>query len=66
MRDQGSYLTARKLQWDGSRMGWGMGSGSANGVCPVHLLDGCGLVSGHGGAEKIVGCSVLKEKCVQG
>ena len=44
----------------------GMGGGSTNGICPVHLLDGCGLVMGHGGAEKIVGCSVWKEKCVQG
>ena len=36
----------------------GMGGGSTNGICPVHLLDGCGLMSGRGGAEKIVGCSV--------
>ena len=44
----------------------GMGGGSINGICPVHLLDGCGLVLGRGGAEKIVGCGVWKEKCVQG
>ena len=43
-----------------------MGGGSIKGICPVHLLDGCGLVLGRGGAEKIVGCGVWKEKCVQG
>ena len=43
-----------------------MGGGSINGICPVHLLHRCGLVSGRGGAEKIVGCGVWKEKCVQG
>ena len=42
-----------------------MGSGSTSGICPVHLLDGCGLVSGCRGAEKIVGCSAWKEKCIQ-
>ena len=56
---------ARKLQWMGA--GWaGMGGGSTNGIYPVHLLDGCGLVSGRGRAEKIVGCGVWKKKCVQG
>ena len=44
----------------------GMEGGFINGICPVHLLDGCGLVWGHGGAEIIVGCGVWKEKCVQG
>ena len=44
----------------------GMGGGSINGICPVHLLDGCGLVLGRGWAEEIVGCGVWKEKCVQG
>ena len=29
-----------------------MKGGSANGVCPVCLLGGCGLVLGRGGAEK--------------
>ena len=42
-----------------------MGGGSINGICPVHLLDGCGLVSGRGGAEKIVGSSVRNKKRVQ-
>ena len=42
----------------------GMGGGSINGICPVHLLDGCGLVLGCGGEEKIVGCGVWKEKYV--
>ena len=37
--------------------GWaGMKGGSANGVCPVCLLGGCGLVLGRGGTEKGVGC----------
>ena len=40
----------------------GMGGGSINVICPVHLLDGCGLVLGRGGAEKIVGCGVWKER----
>ena len=44
----------------------GMGGGSTNGICPVQLLDGCGLMSGRGGAEEIVGCSVWNKKCVQG
>ena len=39
-----------------------MGGGSIKGICPVHLLDGCGLVLGRGGAEKIVGCGVWKER----
>ena len=44
-------------------MGWyGGDGGSTNGICPVHLLDGCGLVLGRGGAEKIVGCGVWKER----
>ena len=52
---------------NGMGAGWaGMGGVSTNGICPVHLLDGCGLVSGCGGAEKVVGCGVWKEKCVQG
>ena len=42
------------------------GGGSTNGICPVNLLDGCGLVLGRGGAEKIVGSSVRNKKCVQG
>ena len=33
-----------------------MKGGSANGVCPVCLLGGCGLVLGRDGAEKGVGC----------
>ena len=44
----------------------GMGGGTTNGICPVHLLDGCGLLLGRGEAEKTVGCSVWKEKFVQG
>ena len=44
--------------------GWaGVGVFSTNDVCPVHLLDGCSLVLGRGRAEKIVKCSVWKEKC---
>ena len=43
-----------------------MGGGFAKDVCPVHLVDGCGLVSGRGVAEKIVWFSDWKEKCVQG
>ena len=43
-----------------------MGGGSTNGIYPVHLLNGCGLVSGCGRAEKIVGCGVWKKKYVQG
>ena len=39
-----------------------MGGGSINGICPVHLLDGCGLVLRCGRAEKIVGCGVWKER----
>ena len=55
---------ARKLHVMGA--GWaGMGSGSTSGICPVHLLDGRGLVSGYRGAEKTVGSSVGKEKRIQ-
>ena len=43
-----------------------MEGGSTNGIYPVHLSDGCGLVLGRGRAEKIVGCGVWKKKCVQG
>ena len=39
-----------------------MEGGSIKGVCPVHLLDGCGLVLGRGGAEKIVGYGIWKER----
>ena len=42
-----------------------MGGGSIKGICPVHLLDGCGLVLGRGGAEKIVGRGVWKERMCQ-
>ena len=42
-----------------------MGGGSIKGICPVHLLDGCGLVLGRGGAEKIVGSGVWKERLCQ-
>ena len=35
-----------------------MEAGSTYGICPVHLMSGCGLVSGLDGAEKIVGCGV--------
>ena len=38
---------------------------SIKGICPVHLLDGCGLVLGRGGAEKIVGRGVWKEGMCQ-
>ena len=35
-------------------MGWdGRGGSSTKGVCSVHLVDGCCLVSGHGGNMKI-------------
>ena len=33
---------------------------SIKGICPVHVLDGCGPVLGRGGAEKIVGRGVLE------
>ena len=39
-----------------------MEGGSMKVFCPVHLLDGCGLVLGRGGAEKIVGYGVWKER----
>ena len=42
-----------------------MEGGSIKGICPVHLLDGCGLVLGRGGAEKIVGRGVWKERMCQ-
>ena len=67
---------SRMLGWLGqlpdgqeTSVGWeraGMGGGFINGICSVYLLDGCGLVLGRSGAEKIVGCGVWKEKCVQG
>ena len=44
--------------WEQDGLGWGVGS--TNGICPFHLLDGCGLLSRRGW------CSVWKEKCVQG
>ena len=31
-----------------------MGGGSINGICPVHLLDGCGLVSDVVGQRKLL------------
>ena len=44
---------ARKLQWMGA--GWaGMGGGSTNGIYPVHLSDGCGLVSERVGQRKLL------------
>ena len=42
-----------------------MGDGSIKGICPVHLLDGCCLVLGRGGAKKIVGRGVWKERMCQ-
>ena len=38
---------------------------SIKGIRPVHVLDGCGPVLGHGGAEKIVGRGVWKEGMCQ-
>ena len=44
--------------FSGMRVGWaGMGGSSTKSVCPVHLVDGCGLVLGRGGADKNVWCS---------
>ena len=60
-------VTWRPQNFSGMGAGWaGMVGGSANGLCLVHLSDRCGLVSGRGGEEKIVGCSVWKGKCIQG
>ena len=42
----------------------GMGGGSINVICPVHLLDGCGLVLGRGGAEEIYFHSAFTIQCV--
>ena len=43
-----------------------MEGGSIKDVCPVHLLDGCGLVVGRGGAEKLLDMVSRKRECVQG
>ena len=51
-------VTRRPGNFSGIRVGWaGMAGGSTKSVCPVHLVDGCGLVVGRGGADKNVWCS---------
>ena len=48
-------VTWRPGNLHGMGTGWtGIGGNSTKSVCPVHLVDGYGWVSGRGGAEKIV------------
>ena len=56
-------VTRRPGNFSGIRVGWaGMAGGSTKSVCPVHLVDGCGLVVGRGGADQKCLVQLLKRE----